>query len=84
MNSTSGASLQDIFDACWSDDAVMNRFLADPAAMLKEYGFMDVRGMDVEIVEHKQNKIHLIFHSTSPDKIHLMSQRHPRLTDVTP
>jgi hypothetical protein len=38
--------------------------------------------MDVEIVEYKANKIHLIFHSGSPDKVHLQSQRHPRMTDI--
>ena len=78
-----GKSLQSLFDECWNDAAVMDRFLTDPAAMLSAHGFMDVRGMDVEIVENKQNKIHLIFHCESPDKIHLVSQRHPRSSDFT-
>lgn len=76
-------SLQELFDRCWSDAEVMDRFLAEPAAMLNEHGFMDIRGMDVEIVENKQDKIHLIFHCESPDKIHLVSQRHPRSIDFT-
>ena len=77
-----GSSLQNIFDRCWSDESVMERFLADPSGMLLEHKVMDVRGMEVEVVEYKENKIHLIFHGESPDKIHLVTQRHPRLSDV--
>ncbi len=84
MGDSTGTSLQDLFNQCWDDDSVMERFLADPAAMLFEHNVMDVRGMDVEIAEHKANNIHLIFHCESPDKIHLVSRRHPRITDITP
>ena len=68
---------------CWEDDEYRQAFLQNPAAILLEHQLMDVQGMEAEVVENKQNKIHLIFHSESPDKIHLVSQRHPRMSDTT-
>jgi hypothetical protein len=82
MNPCETTGLQSLFDECWSSDAFLTKFLRDPITILLDRKLMDMRGMDVEIVEYKANKIHLIFHSGSPDKVHLQSQRHPRMTDI--
>ena len=74
--------LGQIFDRFWDDDDFRQSFLENPAAILLEHHLMDVEGMEAEIVENTQNKIHLIFHSESPDKIHIVSQRHPRLSEL--
>ncbi|MDG2199767.1 MAG: hypothetical protein P8K80_01120 [Phycisphaerales bacterium] len=81
MSTKPAPKLGDIFDRFWEDDEYRQTFLQNPAAILLEHRLMDVEGMEAEIVENKQNKIHLIFHSDSPDKIHLVSHRHPRMTD---
>ena len=74
-------NLSAIFDRCWKDDSFRHEFLRDPATVLRENLLMNVDGMEMEIVDHKENMIHLIFHSDAPDKIHLVSHRHPRLSD---
>lgn len=79
--SSTAPSLGDIFDRFWEDDEYRQAFLQNPAAILLKHRLMDVEGMEAEVVENKQNKIHLIFHSGSPDKIHLVSHRHPRMSD---
>ncbi len=81
MNAKTTPKLSDIFDRFWENDEYRQEFLRNPAAILLEQKVMDVEGMEAEVVEYKQNKIHLIFHSDSPDKIHLVSNRHPRMTD---
>ena len=48
--------------------------------MLNEHGFMDIRGMDVEIVEQAgQDSSDLPLRVAGQD--HLVSQRHPRSID---
>jgi len=74
-------NFSEVFDLYWSDDVFRHKFLSDPSGMLRENRLMNVDGMEMEIVDHKENMIHLIFHSDSPDKIHLVSHRHPRLSD---
>ena len=81
MSTTEIRNLQQLLDQCWSDDAFLASFLKDPTAILLDHKLMDMRGMDVEVAEYKANKIHLIFHGDSPHKIHIQSQRHPRITD---
>ncbi|MEE3001586.1 MAG: hypothetical protein VX908_02695 [Planctomycetota bacterium] len=81
MTATGMLTFSDIFDRYWSDDLFRHEFLNDPSATLRDTQLMNVDGMEMEIVDHKENMIHLIFHSDSPDKIHLVSHRHPRLSD---
>ena len=73
--------LSRMFDRYWSDEEFRQEFLKNPTGILHDQGIMDVRTMDVEISENKENKIHVILHCESPDKIHLISQRHPRIAD---
>ena len=51
--------LTDLFAACWKDDALKARFMADPKAVLAEYG-MDVPvGMSVKVVENAGNRVYI-------------------------
>ena len=81
MSDETAPQLGDIFDRFWVDEGFRQRFLKDPASVLLKHRLMDIEGMQVEIVENKRNKIHLIFHSDSPDKIHVVSNRHPRMPE---
>ena len=51
--------LADLFAACWKDDALKARFMADPAAVLKEHGMPVPEGMDVKVVENADNCVHI-------------------------
>ena len=52
-------SLAQLFAACWKDEALKARFMADPKAVLAEYG-MDVPGnMDVKVVENADDCVHI-------------------------
>ena len=44
-------ALTDLFAACWKDDALKARFMADPRAVLAE------RGIDVNVVENADNTV---------------------------
>ena len=51
--------LADLFAACWKDEALKQRFMADPKTVLAEYG-MDVPDeMDVKVVENTDNTVHI-------------------------
>ena len=51
--------LADLFAACWKDEALKQRFMADPKAVLAEYGMDVPDGMDVNIVENTDNTVHI-------------------------
>ena len=44
--------LASLFAACWKDEALKARFMADPKAVLAEYGMDVPDGMDVKVVEN--------------------------------
>ena len=51
--------LADLFAACWKDEALKQRFMGDPKAVLAEYG-MDVPvGMSVKVVENAGNCVYI-------------------------
>ena len=52
-------ALTDLFAACWKDDALKARFMADPKAVLAEYGMDVPDGMDVKMVENADNCVHI-------------------------
>ena len=52
-------TLTDLFAACWKDDALKARFMADPKAVLAEYGIDVPDGMDVNVVENSDNTVHI-------------------------
>jgi len=51
--------LTDLFAACWKDDALKARFMADPGAVLAERGIEMPEGMDVTVVENTDNTVHI-------------------------
>ena len=51
--------IAELFAACWKDEALKQRFMADPKAVLAEYG-MDVPDeMNVNVVENTDNTVHI-------------------------
>ena len=59
-------ALTDLFAACWKDDALKARFMADPKAVLAERGIEMPDGMDVTVVENTDNTVHITL-PTAPD-----------------
>ncbi len=51
--------LAELFDACWKDDALKARFMADPKAVLAERGIEMPDGIDVNVVENADNTVHI-------------------------
>ena len=51
--------LADLFAACWKDEALKQRFMADPKAVLAEYGMDVPDGLDVNVVENTDNTVHI-------------------------
>ena len=52
-------ALAQIFAACWKDEALKARFMADPKAVLREYGLDVPDTMDVKVVENADDCVHI-------------------------
>ena len=52
-------ALARLFTACWKDEALKSRFLADPRAVLKEYDVDVSDGIDVKVVENADDCVHI-------------------------
>ena len=48
-----------LFAACWKDEALKARFMADPKAVLAEYDMPVPDGMDVKVVENADDCVHI-------------------------
>ena len=51
--------LAELFAACWKDDALKQRFMNDPKAVLAEYDMSVPDDMDVKVVENADNCVHI-------------------------
>ena len=51
--------LADLFAACWKDEALKQRFMNDPKAVLAEYGMDVPDGRAVNIVENTDDIVHI-------------------------
>ena len=51
--------LAELFAACWKDDALKARFMADPKAVLAERGIDMPDNIDVKVVENSDNTVHI-------------------------
>ena len=51
--------LAELFAACWKDDALKQRFMSDPKAVLGEHGMDVPEGMNVNVVENADNCVHI-------------------------
>ena len=52
-------ALAQLFAACWKDETLKARFMADPKAVLAEYDMPVPDGMDVKVVENSDNTVHI-------------------------
>ena len=48
-----------LFAACWKDEALKARFMADPNSVLAEYGMTLPEGMNVKVVENSDSHVHI-------------------------
>ena len=58
--------LAELFAACWKDDALKQRFMSDPKAVLAEYDMPVPDGMDVKVVENADNCVHITMPAAPP------------------
>ena len=61
-----------LFAACWKDEALKARFMADPKAVLAEYGMDVPANMNVNVVENSDNTVHITM-PMAPDGHHDLS-----------
>ena len=48
-----------LFAACWKDEALKARFMADPKAVMAEHGIDVPANMNVNVVENSDNAVHI-------------------------
>ena len=51
--------LAQLFAACWKDEALKARFLADPKAVLAEHGIEAPAHINVKVVENSDDTVHI-------------------------
>ena len=51
--------LAQLFAACWKDEALKARLMADPKAVLKEHGLDVPDNLDVKVVENADDCVHI-------------------------
>ena len=52
-------ALARLFAACWKDEALKARFMADPKSVLKEHGMDVPDNLDVKVVENADDCVHI-------------------------
>ena len=52
-------ALAELIAACWKDEALKARFLADPKAVLAEHGIEAPAHIDVKVVENTDDTVHI-------------------------
>ena len=52
-------AMTQLIAACWKDEALKQRFMADPKAVLKEHGLDVPVGIDVKVVENADDCVHI-------------------------
>ena len=58
-------ALAQLFAACWKDEALKARFMADPKTVLAEYDIALPDGLDIKVVENADDRVHITL-PTSP------------------
>ena len=48
-----------LFAACWKDEALKARFMADPKAVMQEFDLDVPVGIDVKVVENADDCVHI-------------------------
>ena len=52
-------NMNTLIAACWKDDALKQRFLSDPHAVLAEHSMDVPEGINVNVVENTDNTVHV-------------------------
>ena len=68
-------ALAQLFAACWKDEALKARFMADPKAVLAEYDMPVPDGMDVKVVENADNCVHITMPAPPSDHMKLSDEQ---------
>jgi hypothetical protein len=66
--------LASLFAACWKDEALKARLMADPKAVLAEYDMDVPDGMDVKVVENADNCVHITMPAPPADHLTLSDE----------
>ncbi len=67
-------ALAKIFAACWKDEALKARFMADPKAVLAEHGIDVPANIDVNVVENSDNTVHITMPAAPADASQLSDE----------
>ena len=59
--------LAQLFTACWKDEALKARFMADPKSVLREHGLDVPDEIDVKVVENADDCVHITLPATPAD-----------------
>ena len=51
--------LAQLFAACWKDEALKARFMADPASVLAEFDMPVPEGLKVKVIENADDCVHI-------------------------
>ena len=65
------SQLASLFAACWKDEALKARLMADPKAVLAEYDMPVPDGMDVKVVENADDCVHITMPAPPSDHTEL-------------
>ncbi len=57
-------ALANLFAACWKDDALKQRFMSDPKAVLAEHGIDVPEDMNVNVVENTDTAVTITMPAT--------------------
>ena len=58
-----------LFAACWKDESLKARFMADPKAVLAEYDMPVPDGIDVKVVQNADDCVHITLPSRPSDDL---------------
>ena len=53
------SALARLFAACWKDETLKARFMADPKSVMKEHGLDVPDGIDMKVVENADDFVHI-------------------------
>ena len=63
--------LAQLFAACWKDEALKDRFMSDPRAVLKAHGLDVPDNLDVKVVENGDDCVHITMPAPPPGHLDL-------------
>ena len=66
--------LSELFAACWKDEALKARFMANPKEVLKEHGLVYHDHIDVKVVENADDCVHITLPSPPDGKTDLTDE----------